>query len=41
MEYGELSFEILKCSKCEYEVSADAEDDRWKFCPHCGAKMED
>lgn len=41
LEYGELSFEILKCSKCEYEVSADAEDDRWKFCPHCGSPMTD
>lgn len=44
-------YEYINCSVCQYpfymgfETSADARkylsrDDKWKYCPNCGAKMD-
>ena len=30
----------VKCSACDFAFP-QRDGDRWLFCPHCGAKMED
>ena len=37
--YGELSFDVLRCSECGHNQEIDPEDNRPNFCPDCGRPM--
>ena len=39
--YGEPIVDIWRCSVCDKVFDEWEEKPDWKYCPNCGAKMED
>lgn len=37
---GEPVYDIWNCSECGFDADGADEKPDWKYCPHCGAKMD-